>query len=193
MMQDHASQEMTVLVDSRHLRHAFGRFATGVTIVTSRFGGEVHGMTANSFSSVSLNPPLLLVCLANQAYTLSLIERSALFGLSVLGSAQRDISEHFACPGDRSKIGLADFCGVPVIDGALAHFSCEVEAQHLAGDHTILVGKILASALQEGPPLVLYSGTYVSLAMGMPKSRRTVMAILTTRCQTATGDTAGRG
>lgn len=154
---------MTLVIDKRSLRNAFGQFATGVTVVTSCDGERTHGMTANSFSSVSLDPPMLLVCIANTAQMMSLIERSGVFALSVLGSDQQAVSEHFARPGNDRQIRFAEFGGLPVIEGALALFSCSVQASYPAGDHSILVGEIMACEYRTGSPLLFHSGTYANL------------------------------
>jgi flavin reductase (DIM6/NTAB) family NADH-FMN oxidoreductase RutF len=155
---------MTVPIDHRKLRSAFGQFPTGVTIIASKFGDNIHGMTANSFSSVSLDPPMLLVCVANKARMLSVVTDSGRFGISILGDDQRDISNHFARSGNDAEIRFEDFDGTPVIAGALARFACKVQASHLAGDHTIFVGEVLGCELGSGAPLLFHSGKYLNMA-----------------------------
>ncbi|MBB4901875.1 flavin reductase family protein [Streptomyces griseomycini] len=147
--------------DAKELRRAFAEFATGVTVVTV---GEPspRGMTANSFTSVSLNPPLLLVCVHNDAVMQQALHPVRHFGVSVLGAAQEAEARHFA---DHSRpAGLQQFdavgwspgatTSVPLIDGALARFECEKWRVYDGGDHTILVGAVVswsrASAVDAG-------------------------------------------
>jgi len=142
----------TLLDDRRHLRRAFGAFATGVTVVTIG-GGNPHGMTANSFTTVSLDPPLALVCVDRLAVTHARLEMSAVFGVSVLAAGHEKVARYFA-DGDRPT-GPAQFAdvdwepgqrtGVPMISGALAWFECEVWRQYHGGDHSIFVGRVLTA------------------------------------------------
>jgi flavin reductase (DIM6/NTAB) family NADH-FMN oxidoreductase RutF len=154
-------------VDGRTLRDALGMFATGVTVVTV---GEpaAHGMTANSFTAVSLSPPLLLVCVHRQASMHGLLDQGTAFGISVLAEDQHDLAGHFS---DRHRpAGMAQFhgtatvpgprTGVPLIARAVAHFECEVRQRHGAGDHTIVVGGVLSLHRWGGRPLLFHSGHY---------------------------------
>lgn len=137
-------------MDGKLLRRAFGAFATGVTVVT--VGGDIpHGMTANSFTSVSLDPPLLLVCVGQEAVMHGLIGTVGAFGISVLASDQENVARHFA---DKNRpLGKEQFdavswqpgsrTGAPLIEGALAHFECDLHSWHLGGDHTIFIGRLL--------------------------------------------------
>ncbi|MEO3977618.1 flavin reductase family protein [Streptomyces sp. CAU 1734] len=151
--------------DRRALRAALGTFATGVTVVT--VGGPVpRGMTANSFTSVSLAPPLLLVCVDNDADMHRSLQLSAGFCVSVLGTGQEDIARHFA---DHSRpVGTGQFDtvahhpgrldGAPLITGAAAHFECEKWRVHDAGDHTIFLGRIIAAAQEPARGALLFHG-----------------------------------
>lgn len=142
---------MTAMPDATLLRRAFGAFATGVTIVT--VGGDTpHGMTANSFTSVSLDPPLVLVCVGRTAAMHDILIEAKQFAVSVLGSHQEVVARHFA---DRKRpLGIAQFdvvnwrpggfTGAPLIDGAIAGFECELWQTYDGGDHTIFVGKLLS-------------------------------------------------
>ncbi|WP_067499273.1 flavin reductase family protein [Actinoplanes sp. TFC3] len=154
-------------VDSRALRDAFASFATGVTVVTVG-GPAAHGMTANSFASVSLSPPLLLVCVHSKAQMHGLLASGTAFGISVLAEHQRDLAAYFSNPG--RPTGMAQFrctatvpgshTGVPLIAGALAHFECEVRNRYEAGDHTIVVGHVCSLYRSGGSPLLFVSGRY---------------------------------
>ncbi|UQX05483.1 flavin reductase family protein [Streptomyces sp. RerS4] len=151
------------LDDRRQLRGAFGTFATGVTIVT--VGGDIpRGMTANSFTSVSLSPPLLLVCVDKDADMHRSLERSATFGVSVLGDGQEAVARHFA---DHSRpVGAGQFdsvdwrpgrtCDAPLITGASAHFECEKWRVYDAGDHTIFLGRLLRASRTTGAGALLF-------------------------------------
>lgn len=153
------------MTDQRALRDAFGCFATGVTIVTSLGAdGAPIGFTANSFSSVSLDPPLLLVCPDKRASSLPAIRAAGRFGVHVLASHQRPISERFARRGvHRFAEGqwTHDPAGIPMLEEACANFSCLLEADVDAGDHVILVGRITGfRSAPERAPLMYLRGRY---------------------------------
>lgn len=133
------------------LRRAFGAFATGVTVVT--VGGESpHGMTANSFTSVSLDPPLVLVCVGRNAVMHEALTANGHFAVSVLGAHQEAVARHFA--DRRRPLGQAQFdaskwrpgprTGAPLIAGAMAHFECELWRSYDGGDHSIFIGNLLS-------------------------------------------------
>jgi len=137
--------------DAKLLRRAFGAFATGVTVVTVG-GGTPHAMTANSFTSVSLDPPLVLVCVDRGAVMHRVLDATGYFAVSVLGADQEAVAKHFA---DRWRpLGMAQFEGIdwrpgrmtgaPLITGAIAAFECEVWRTYDGGDHTIFVGSLLS-------------------------------------------------
>jgi flavin reductase (DIM6/NTAB) family NADH-FMN oxidoreductase RutF len=153
-------------------RRAMGQFVTGVTIVTVEHHPpsrerQVRGMTANSFTSVSLKPPLILICVDECAKILPLLSQSRRFGVSVLTPEQEALSEYFAS-GEQSReresrLGIRYFwteSGIPVIENTLAQFGCRVAATHAAGDHTIFVGKVESASLRAGEPLLFYRGKY---------------------------------
>mgnify|MGYP005836509769 CR=1 FL=1 len=151
--------------DARALRDAFGCFATGVTVVTSENeDGQPVGFTANSFTSVSLDPPQLLVCVAETASSLPAIRSHRLFGVSVLADTQRDVAERFAMRGvDRFAAGgwVEAESGVLLLEGACAHFACTLEVEVQSGDHVILVGRIDSfRAAPERHPLLYLRGRY---------------------------------
>ncbi len=148
-------------VDSTRFRAAMAQFATGVTIVTTRDeAGHRFGLTVNAFASVSLDPPLVLVCIDNRSDAHKGFQASGVFGISVLAEGQEDWSRRFATPGPEKWSGGAfetGATGVALIPGALAHVECRVAAAHPAGDHTIYVGQVERLAVGSGtaPPLSL--------------------------------------
>ena len=151
--------------DSQAFRQALGQFATGVTIVTVKDQGGVHGMTANAFSSVSLDPPLVLVCIGKKNRTHSLIEEVGKFGVSVLAEGHENVSRHFAGAKD-VEIDVSfieEGVGTPVIKESLAWLDCSVWRTYDGGDHSIVVGKVEALAAPGGKPLIFFQGAYRQL------------------------------
>jgi flavin reductase (DIM6/NTAB) family NADH-FMN oxidoreductase RutF/2-polyprenyl-6-methoxyphenol hydroxylase-like FAD-dependent oxidoreductase len=152
-------------LDLRDLRNAFGQFATGVTVVTGRAeDGRPVGVTANSFSSLSLEPPLVLWCLARGAASLAVFRECTHFGVNVLSSGQHHLSRLFATAG-ADKFGsetevLDGPSGVPLLGGVLAHFVCRNVRQIDAGDHVIIMGEVEHYDTFVGEPLVFHSGSY---------------------------------
>jgi crotonobetainyl-CoA:carnitine CoA-transferase CaiB-like acyl-CoA transferase/flavin reductase (DIM6/NTAB) family NADH-FMN oxidoreductase RutF len=153
----------------RGLRDAFGRFATGVTVVTTRQpDGTPRGFTANSFTSVSLDPPLLLVCIGKAALSCETFANAGHFAVNILSDDQKDVSGLFASQS-AEKFEIAkwhpDAQDVPVIDGALASFSCAHHRLVDAGDHLILIGRVVDYATREGQPLGFYRGSYFDIGL----------------------------
>ncbi len=152
-------------------RRVMGRFATGVTIVTSRLGQELHGMTANALTSVSLEPPLVLVCVDKSADSHDIIERSGIFAVNILSREQEQLSVAFAIKEGEAAHRLGDVphhtraTGAPVIDGSLAYLDCRVVERYSGGDHTIFLGEVVdAGSLDDERPLIVYQGRYLGLA-----------------------------
>jgi len=147
--------------DPRQFRNALGRFASGVTIITTRDAERTHGMTANAFMSVSLDPPLIVISVDNRAAMNTLLPSTRYFGVSVLAEGQDALSNHFA---GRMQEGLefsfVDKHDVPVIDGAVAHFVARVVDIHPAGDHTLYVGHVEHFEFADGKPLLFHGGRY---------------------------------
>ncbi len=149
-------------------RKAMGCFATGVTIVTVDLGGEVHGMTANAFASVSLDPLLLLVCVDHSARTHAHLHAKKRFGINVLAEDQRVISEYYAqpvCTHERAEEEAgARFertaQGTPMLRGALAYLECRLQSTQEAGDHTIFIAEVEDVVVREGEPLLFFRGDY---------------------------------
>ena len=142
-------------------RDAWSRFATGVTVITTlEPGGNVHGMTASSVASVSLDPPLVLVVIGDSRESHALVESTGRFGLSILDDGQADIAKHFATsPEVRGEIGskhITTLSDTPVIANAMAVMDCRVTAAHKAGDHTVFIGEVESIAIGPGEPLVWF-------------------------------------
>ena len=155
--------------DPRALRNAFGAFATGVTVITTRQpDGTPRGFTANSFTSVSLDPPLLLVCLAKTAHSADVFAAAPHFAVNILAEDQKAVSGLFASrAADKFQQcawtpGHAD---VPLLDGALAQFACANHQLVDAGDHLLLIGQVEAFATNEGQPLGYFRGSYFSVGL----------------------------
>ncbi len=155
--------------DGRDLRRAFGNFATGVTVVTTvDEAGNPCGFTANSFTSVSIDPPLLLVSIAKTAYGCDVFTHSQGFAVNILARSQRELSNRFAAAGTDKFAGLdwhGAQSGSPVIDDVVAWFDCAHHEQVDAGDHIILIGRVLQYAYNTDTPLGFCRGAYVSFGL----------------------------
>ena len=157
---------------SREFRGALGAFATGVTVITTRGPDHDYGMTANAFSSVSLDPPLILVCVISGTEGAATIARNGVFAVNILGEDQEPLSRYFASK-DRPR-GQAAFAqvshrrsatGSPIIDGTAAYLDCRLAASHEAGDHVIFIGEVMALEVDSGVrPLLFHGGRYRYLA-----------------------------
>jgi flavin reductase (DIM6/NTAB) family NADH-FMN oxidoreductase RutF len=153
-------------MDSLTFRTLLGRFATGVTVVTTNVDGVLHGMTANALSSVSLAPPLLLVCVDRDTHCHPQLRAAGYFGVSVLASDQQALSNLFARKQEPERGSLRGAAhrlaehGVPLLDGALATMVCRLVATHPGGDHDIFVGEVLAGQLDDRDPLLFFAGAY---------------------------------
>jgi flavin reductase (DIM6/NTAB) family NADH-FMN oxidoreductase RutF len=150
--------------DPRQFRNALGRFASGVTVVTAQEDGHTHGMTANAFVSVSLNPPLVLVSLDNRSNMHRILPGAERYGVSVLAEDQEPLSNHFA---GRTIEGLhlrfITRCNIPLLEGAVAYFVVKVIDAHPAGDHTLYIGQVEHFEARDDRPLLFYAGKYQRL------------------------------
>lgn len=158
-------------VSAETFKAAMSAWATGVTVVTSRAGDRVHGMTVSDFCGVSLEPPLVLVCADKSSNTLELIEKARLFAVNVLAADQGALSSRFASRREEHRRfeGLEwtqGATGAPLLPGTLASFDCWLEAAHDAGDHVIYVGRVADVAVRDAAPLVYFGGRYGELASG---------------------------
>jgi len=155
--------------DPALFRRLLSRFASGVTVITARDpAGHPVGMTATSFASVSLAPPLVLVCVDQQADTHRALRAGGAFVINLLAADQEPLSRRFAAlPSAERFTGLSHRfspAGIPILDGVLAHLECEYFAAHELGDHTLFVGRVTGGTAGDGRPLLYYSGHYSALA-----------------------------
>jgi len=155
-------------IESNELRRVMGHFATGVTIITTvSKSGAPFGLTANAFTSVSLNPPLLLVAVDKKAESYPHFEESKVFTVNILSDEQETLSRKFAVSGGDKFQGVAyqmGANGVPILDGALAYLECKLYAVYDGGDHTLFLGEIEEARTREIKPLIFYRGGYRALA-----------------------------
>ncbi|MEK4230689.1 flavin reductase family protein [Solibacillus sp. FSL H8-0538] len=151
-------------MDDRLFRTAMGKFATGVTVITTKLNNEIYGMTANAFMSVSLNPKLVVISVGEKASMLERIKQSNKFTVNILAEDQQYYSQLFAGQiKDPQKVDFDDINGAPAIPGAIAQISCEVATSHAEGDHTLFIGHVLDVCLQDGNPLLFFNGQYSEL------------------------------
>ncbi len=157
---------MVAASDPEQFREVFGRFATGVAVITSMGSRGAGGMTANALCSLSLEPLLALVCFENQARTLPIVRESRRFAVNILSAEQEDLAGVFASklPESEKLDGVAHRVehGVPLIEGTLAWAACELRELIAGGDHTIGIGEVVALGLGDGDPLLWYAGNYRS-------------------------------
>jgi flavin reductase (DIM6/NTAB) family NADH-FMN oxidoreductase RutF len=154
------------MIDPSLFRSVLGRFASGVTVLTTRAGDEDHGMTASAFCSVSLSPPLVLACIDEAASMMEPLRSAEHLGISVLSEGQEELSRRFAeIEGDRFEgVGFRrGNTGVALLDGALAHLECRIVARHPAGDHVIYVAEVLDARAFDARPLIYYRSGYAVL------------------------------
>jgi 3,4-dihydroxy-2-butanone 4-phosphate synthase len=157
--------------DRQQMREVMGHFATGVCVLASRReDGSPLATTVNAVTSVSLEPAMLLVCLAQDSETFAAVKRTGRFAVSILSERQREHSDRFAAKGEEARPQEVRFSehdlGLPCLPDALASVACRVSAMHRAGDHTIVVGEVLsiASAQRAEEPLLFFRGSYTRLA-----------------------------
>lgn len=157
--------------NTREFRNALGTFATGVTVITTRSEVEPYGMTANAFSSVSLDPPLVLVCVVNATTGCDSISRNGIFAVNILAADQEPLSRYFASRDrPRGANAFAEVAhqngvtGSPLLDGAAAYLDCRLAGEHPGGDHTIFVGEVLDLNVPANvEPLLFVGGRYRTL------------------------------
>jgi flavin reductase (DIM6/NTAB) family NADH-FMN oxidoreductase RutF len=155
-------------VDPDTFRSVLGRFASGITVVTVRDSeGIDHGMTVSAFCSVSLGPPLILICVEHAASTHDALTGASHFAVNILSAEQEPLSRRFSGLDERKRfngVGYArGLTGPALLDDALAHIECRRVDRHVAGDHTIVIGEVEAAVARPGRPLLYYRGGYAQL------------------------------
>ena len=146
-----------------------GRFATGVTVVTTGRDGNYSGLTANAVASLSLNPPLVLVAVEKRAHSHEYLLRDRVYAMNILAADQEHLSQRFATPGPKNFADLEFTIGesaAPILAGTLGYVDCRVKEILQGGDHDIFVGEIVAGEAREGEPLLYFCGKYRALADG---------------------------
>lgn len=155
-------------VSAEEFRSALSRFASGVTVVTTKdAAGDLHGITVSAFCSVSLDPPLVLICIEKKAGSHDAITQSGKFAVNFLDSTQLSLSERFAAQiSDKfegPEISL-NVDGIPILSGCIANLECSVKQAYDGGDHTIFIGEVEHTALHEGDPLLYFRGGYRTIS-----------------------------
>jgi flavin reductase (DIM6/NTAB) family NADH-FMN oxidoreductase RutF len=158
-------------IDQDAFKEALRGWASGVTVVTARSGEQVHGMTVSAFSSVSADPPLVLVCANRSSTTHGIIEAGGVFAVNILASHQQDVSNIFASSEEENsrlqKVRWSEGAtGAPLIHEAVVSLECNVTSSHREGSHTIYVGRVEAVHSTDAKPLLYYNGAYGSLHCG---------------------------
>jgi len=151
-------------IEKNELRRVMGHFATGVTVITTlRASGEMHGLTANAFTSLSLEPPLVIVCVDKKAESYPCFDESRIFTVNILSAEQEGVSRRFAVSGGEKFQGISyrtGANGAPILDNTLGYIECKVTASHDGGDHTIYIGEVEQAEVHEAKPLLFFRGGY---------------------------------
>ncbi len=167
--------------DPRSLRNALGRFATGVTVITTSANGKREGLTANSFSALSLDPPLVLWSIVRRSPSAAGFQAAGQFAINVLGADQSGLSHHFATPHDDKFAGIDTEAGLgdmPLVKGALASFECTTEQTVDGGDHILFIGRVQRIRYGDGDPLIFSAGKYCNaLPMRSPTASSDLEAV----------------
>lgn len=160
-------------IDPLELRRVLGHFTTGVTVVTSRLGKETRGITVNSFTSVSLVPPIVLICIDQHARSYEFLPRAGVFAVNILSESQGDISDYFArrlAPNPDDELAeIPHHEGIthcPLIDGSIAYLECRIIAKQDVGDHGVFFAEVIsATTAENAPPLLFFRGGYPRLSL----------------------------
>jgi flavin reductase (DIM6/NTAB) family NADH-FMN oxidoreductase RutF len=153
-------------IDDARFRQVLGHFASGVTVITTRYEGQLYGMTASSFTSLSLNPPLILFCVDVRINTHDALIGAGHFVVNILAEDQEHLSRRFASREVDKFKGVAYHTGqldLPILDGVIAVIECRLHSTAPGGDHTILIGEVVAGEVHESAPLLYYRGGYHEL------------------------------
>jgi len=156
-------------MEDRLFRNAMGKFATGVTVITTNVNGKIHGMTANAFMSVSLDPKLVVISIGEKASMLKHIQQRGTFTVNFLSVQQQELSMLFAGQiKEKRNVTFGDLQGAPTIEGAIAQVSCEVASTYIEGDHMLFIGRVKNIHLEDGEPLLFFNGRYGALSSETP-------------------------
>ena len=151
-------------ITNDEFRSALSRFASGVTVVTTKDEtGKLHGITVSAFSSVSLDPPLVLVCIERSAGSHHVFQQTGVFVVNVLSADQRNLSERFASQTAERFEGVdmtLNIDGIPLLSNCLANLECRVKLTADGGDHSIFIGEVESASIEEGDPLIYFRGDY---------------------------------
>lgn len=150
-------------MDDRLFRTAMGKFSTGVTVVVTETDGQPHGMTANAFMSVSLDPKLVVISIKENAQMLPKLQASKMFSVNILAAEQEEVSMIFAGQLKDKEVAFDYLGNTPVIPGAIAQVVCKVSAEHIEGDHTLIIGQVTDITITDGEPLLFFNGRYRQL------------------------------
>lgn len=154
---------------NRKFRNVLGLFTTGVNVVTTQYENQFYGITVNAFSSVSLNPPLVLICIDSKTTSFKFINKSKIYAVNILSSKQRNLSELFSKSENKTKLFdeldyFIDVTGAPILNDSLGYVDCKVIKTYRSGDHHILIGSVQSlNVFKKLKPLVYFRGTYDSL------------------------------
>lgn len=155
-------------LDSKEQRRILGKFATGVTVASTKIGDETWGMTANAVTSLSLDPPLIILCIQKDSQSLDKFKEAGCYALNILAADQQEISDRFAFKGPKDFSDLDTTTaetGAPILSGSLGWIDCKLKEILPGGDHDIFIGEIVAAAApEEGQPLLYFSGKYAQLS-----------------------------
>jgi len=157
-------QQVDHEIDDRLFRNAMGSFATGVTVITTEVAEEVHGMTANAFMSISLNPKLVAISIGENARMHQHIKDANQFAINILSSDQQNVSKQFSGQlNGESEITFATYKGLPILEDALAVVTCKLYSEYVVGDHTVFIGHVTGVKLEQKEPLLFSQGKYREL------------------------------
>lgn len=157
-------QQVEHEIDDRLYRNVMGSFATGVTVITTEVAEEIHGMTANAFMSVSLNPKLVAVSIGEKARMHQYIKDSKQFAINILSDSQQKESKQFAGQlKSETEIQFSSFKGLPILEDTLAVITCKLHSEYIIGDHTVFIGHVTGVKLDSKDPLLFSQGKYREL------------------------------
>ncbi|MBM7572147.1 flavin reductase family protein [Aquibacillus albus] len=152
-------------MDNRLFRDAMGKFATGITVVTTDYHNETHGMTVNAFMSVSLEPKLIAISIDEKASMFEILKHNDSFGVSMLTEDQKDLSMIFAKQIENKKqIQFQQLDGVPILKDALTAISCKIRNRITAGDHMVIIAEVTDLEVNHGDPILYFGGNYRNIA-----------------------------